>query len=137
MHLIPRLSLQTDEQLIHTACTSWWSRSGLLAIGLALLPFGGIGALVWAWAWWQVQSSRVWVTSRRLVWQQGLLDRRIVEVRVQRIDAVVVEQTLNQRLMGYGTVDVGAGALGRIRVEEVSAPMVLRAAIVETQALLH
>ncbi len=135
MSLARSLNLLPDEELLHTACTSWWSQTSLLAIGLALLPLAGVGALVLVRAWWQVQSNCVWVTTRRLVWEQGLLDRRVVEVRLQRVYAVV-EQTLNQRLLNFGTVDVGAGALGRIRVESVAAPNALRSAIAHAQILL-
>lgn len=134
MQLMPQPPLQPGEDLVYTTRTSWWSERYLLALGVALLPLAGLGGVLIARAWWSVESSRVWVTTRRVVWQQGLLDRRIVEVNLKRIDAVVVEQRLDERLMGCGTVEVGAGTLGRIRVEAVAAPTLLRDFIVELQS---
>ena len=133
MQMPPFFTLLQGEELVHTAQPSWWGQSGLVTLGVALLPLGGIGALLLAWAWWRLRSDRIWVTNLRLVWQQGLLDRRIVEVRLQRIDAIVVEQTFKERMLDYGAVEVAAGNLGRIRVDAMATPMKLREAIQRAQ----
>jgi Bacterial PH domain len=71
--------------------------AGLVAIA-ALLAFRG----VWKW-----ERTHVIVTDERLALVRGTLRRRIAAVRLERVGAVEVEQSLFGRMLGYGTLIAG------------------------------
>ncbi len=74
-------------------------------LGAALTAVGaGIGvSAVWRW-----DRTRFVVTTEKAFIVQGVVRRRARGVRLARVDAVEVEQTLLGRLLGYGTVIAGA-----------------------------
>ena len=78
-----------------------WPLSLLGALALAV----GAGlALAAVWRW---ERTRVVVTSEKLFVVQGTLRRRAAAVRLERLDAVEVEQSVLGRLLGYGTLVAG------------------------------
>ena len=78
-----------------------WPLSLLGALALAV----GAGlALAAVWRW---ERTRVVVTSEKLFVVHGTLRRRAAAVRLERLDAVEVEQSVLGRLLGYGTLVAG------------------------------
>jgi membrane protein YdbS with pleckstrin-like domain len=91
---------------------------GLLACGSLLLVAGwpwsaggaflaataAVLALVAVWRW---ERTAVVVTTQKLFVVHGILRRRAAAVRLARIGALEVEQTLLGRLLGYGTLVAG------------------------------
>lgn len=65
------------------------------------------GALLAVRAVWKWERTHVIVTDERLALVRGTLRRRIAAVRLDRVGAVEVEQTLVGRLLGYGTLIAG------------------------------
>ena len=95
---------------------------GLAGAGAALVLFGAswawtlgvAGALLLAvaagWAFlavWRWDRTEVVLTDEKLFVAYGLAQRRAAAVRLERIGAVEVEQSLLGRLLGYGTVIAG------------------------------
>ena len=72
--------------------------------GAALLAFGALLAVRAVWRW---ERTLVVVTSEKLVVVDGTLRRRAAAVRLSRVGAVELEQSLPGRLLGYGTVTAG------------------------------
>jgi hypothetical protein len=72
--------------------------------GAALVVTGALLALRAVWKW---ERTHVIVTDERLALVRGTLRRRIAAVRLERVGAVEVEQTLVGRLLGYGTLIAG------------------------------
>ena len=88
---------------------------GSLAVaGVVLLAAGALVALLAAWTW---DGTRVVVTHDALVVVRGALRRRAETVRLARVGAVAVEQTVLGRLLGYGTL-----VAGELEVPYVTAP---------------
>ncbi len=80
--------------------TGWpWS-----VAGPPLLALGAFAALLAVWRW---ERTRVVVTTEKLFVAYGIVRRRAAAVRLTRIGAVEVEQTLLGRLLGYGTLVAG------------------------------
>ena len=83
--------------------------------GLGLLVLRLVGRLV---RW---RTTAVVVTTSRIVHRSGVLSRRGLDVRLDRVNEVSVRQGLLQRLVGAGTVvvetsgDAGVVALGQLR----------------------
>ena len=80
--------------------TGWpWS-----VAGPPLLALAGLAALVAVWRW---ERTRVVVTTEKLFVAYGIVRRRAAAVRLSRVGAIEIEQTLLGRLLGYGTVVAG------------------------------
>jgi uncharacterized membrane protein YdbT with pleckstrin-like domain len=84
---------------------------GCMAIGWpasimgVLLQAGGAGiALRAVWMW---ERTRVVVTTEKLFVVHGTFRRRAAAVRLKRLGAVEIEQSLVGRVMGYGTIVAG------------------------------
>jgi uncharacterized membrane protein YdbT with pleckstrin-like domain len=90
----------------------------LLALAWQLAVIGallmGLGAVVAVRAVWRWERTRVVVTDEKVFVVQGTLRRRAKAVRLGRIDAVEVDQSLPGRLLGYGTVVVGPLSLDNV-----------------------
>ncbi len=72
--------------------------------GAALLVLGALLAVRAVWRW---ERTLVVVTSEKLLVVDGTLRRRAAAVRLSRVGAVELEQSLPGRLLGYGTVTAG------------------------------
>jgi len=67
---------------------------------------------VWSW-----DRTRVVLTGERLFIVHGTLRRRAAAVRLAKVQAVEVEQSLLGRLLGYGTI-----VAGDLEISFVAAP---------------
>lgn len=76
----------------------------LSAVGAVLLVFAAFVAVVAVWRW---DRTHVVVTSEVLFVVHGTVRRRAAAVRLARIGAVEIEQTLLGRALGYGTICAG------------------------------
>ena len=75
-----------------------------LLAGTALI---GVAALLALRAVWRWERTHVVMTDDRLALVRGTLRRRTAAVRLERVGAVEVEQSLLGRLLGYGTLIAG------------------------------
>ena len=91
---------------------------GLATIGIGLMAIGfpasiagvllqGFGAYVALRAVWNWERTRVVLTTEKLFVVHGTLRRRAAAVRLARLGAVEIEQSLVGRLLGYGTIVAG------------------------------
>jgi membrane protein YdbS with pleckstrin-like domain len=73
-------------------------------LGVALVLVAALFALRAVWRW---ERTRVIVTDEQLAVVRGTLRRRIAAVRLDRVGAVEVDQSLLGRVLGYGTLVAG------------------------------
>jgi uncharacterized membrane protein YdbT with pleckstrin-like domain len=66
-----------------------------------------LGAAVALHAVWRWERTHIVVTTEKLFVVHGTLRRRAAAVRLARLGAIEVEQSLLGRLLGYGTVIAG------------------------------
>jgi membrane protein YdbS with pleckstrin-like domain len=74
------------------------------AVGAALLVAAAFVATAAVWRW---DRTRVVLTTEKLFVVHGVVRRRAAAVRLGRVGAVQVEQSLLGRLLGYGTIVAG------------------------------
>jgi uncharacterized membrane protein YdbT with pleckstrin-like domain len=72
--------------------------------GVALQTLGAVIALRAVWDW---ERTRVVLTTEKLFVVHGTLRKRAAAVRLGRVGAVEIEQSLLGRLLGYGTIVAG------------------------------
>lgn len=76
----------------------------VMIVGPVLLTLGALGGGLAVWRW---ERTKVVVTTEKLFVVHGTVRRRAAAVRLARVPAVEVEQTVLGRLLGYGTVVAG------------------------------
>jgi uncharacterized membrane protein YdbT with pleckstrin-like domain len=77
----------------------------------------GLGAAMALSAVWRWDRTRVVVTQDKVVLVQGVVRQRARGVRLEKVEAVEVEQSVLGRVFGYGTLVAGA-----LEVEYVPQP---------------
>jgi uncharacterized membrane protein YdbT with pleckstrin-like domain len=91
---------------------------GLAAVGIGCMAIGWpasvagvilqvVGAAIVLRAVWSWERTHVVITTEKLFVVHGTLHRRAAAVRLARLGAVEIEQTLTGRLLGYGTIVAG------------------------------
>ena len=74
------------------------------AVGAVLIAAGAFFTLRAVWQW---ERTRLVVTTEKVYLLNGTLHRRAKAVRLKKIEAVEIDQSLVGQLFGYGTVFVG------------------------------
>jgi len=91
---------------------------GLAAVGIGCMAIGWpasiagvalqtLGAAIAVRAVWDWERTRVVLTTEKLFVVHGTLRKRAAAVRLSRVGAVEIEQSLLGRLLGYGTIVAG------------------------------
>lgn len=92
----------------------------LLAIGVAVQVWVGVGVLSWVvWVlvligivWWVVRPLLTWlaasytITTRRLITRRGVLTRHGHDIPLSRISDVAYEMDIIDRMLGCGTLRI-------------------------------
>ena len=122
--------LQPDETLVYATTRHWFvylraiflalvtlalligsrflpSDSGLVTV---LLIAAAIGAVLTLWFWLVGFADRAGtefaVTNRRVIYKEGLIRRRTVEMNLSAVESVDVEQSILGRMLDFGHVRV-------------------------------
>jgi uncharacterized membrane protein YdbT with pleckstrin-like domain len=91
---------------------------GLASVGIGCMAIGwpasiagaalqAVGAAIALRAVWDWEQTRVVLTTEKLFVVHGTLRKRAAAVRLSRVGAVEIEQSLLGRLLGYGTIIAG------------------------------
>jgi uncharacterized membrane protein YdbT with pleckstrin-like domain len=83
-------------------------------------------------------TSEFAVTNRRVIIKIGLVSRKTVELKLDKLESIGVEQTIPGRILGYGTIVVrGTGGTNE-PFRGIARPLDFRRAVNEaTEALSH
>lgn len=134
--------LITGEEVVYEGRISIWSLSKLLAGGVigtafifyksawVLVPFlFGIGCFTYAVI--KFASTELAVTNKRVVAKYGFVSRKTVEIGLGKIEGVEVQQSVPERILGYGSVFVSGTGSHKARIAHVHDPMAFRGAFLE------
>jgi membrane protein YdbS with pleckstrin-like domain len=132
----------TGETILREARMSWWAlwpRVVLGLLGLLLAAWGvlrqdqsgyavaGFGALMCLWfvggAMVRRSAMSVKLTARYLVLQTGLVSRHTSTVMLNRIEGLDVDQSLWQRMTGYGTLTIRGTGSEDLRLAGIADPV--------------
>lgn len=73
-------------------------------VGAGLLVVAAVAATAAVWRW---DRTQVVLTTEKLFVVHGVVRRRAAAVRLERVGAVEIDQSLLGRLLGYGTLVAG------------------------------
>lgn len=132
----------TGETILREACTSWWALWPRVVLGLAGLAFAawgllrqdqpgyaiaGFGGLMFVWfvggALMRRRAMRVKLTDRYVVLQTGLISRHTSTVMLNRVESLDVDQSLWQRMTGYGTLTIRGTGSEDLRLTGITDPV--------------
>ncbi len=142
--------LQPDEKVLAIGRMHWivFARGiGLLVVAaiLFLWPATGplnviliiAGVIVALYAivnliqnWIEKWTTEVAVTNRRVIHKRGLIRRETGEMNMDKVESVVVDQTILGRILNYGSIVVRGTGAGIEGLHHIARPLELRSAIV-------
>ena len=130
------------ESVLREARMSWWAlwpRVFLGLVGLAIAGWGllrqdqagyavaGFGGLMFVWfvgsALLRRSAMNVKLTARYLVLQTGLVSRHTSTVMLNRVESLDVDQSLWQRMCGYGTLTIRGTGSEDLRLAGITDPV--------------
>ena len=95
-------------------------RTGLLGVSLILFLFGGLNLLR---AWLRRISTEIIVTNRRIILKTGLVGRQSIEMNLDKVESVLVNQSVLGRMFDYGALVIRGVGAGLEPVANVAAPL--------------
>lgn len=105
--------------------------------GIIQLAFRGLGLVLAAYgflsltaSWIEKWTTEVAVTDRRVIHKRGLIRRETGEMNMDKVESVVVDQSILGRILGYGSIVVRGTGAGIEGLHHISDPLTLRSAIV-------
>ncbi|HEY9028385.1 MAG TPA: PH domain-containing protein [Burkholderiaceae bacterium] len=145
------MSATTDpsagETILREARLSWWAlwpRVLLGLVGLVVVAWGllrrdqlgygvaGFGALAFLWfmggALMRRSAMSLKLTDRYVVLQHGLVSRHTSTVMLNRVESLDVDQSLWQRMTGYGTLTIRGTGSEDLRLAGLTDPVGFQAA---------
>src|SRR5947208_843643 len=123
--------LQPGETVITTGRMHWiiYARGVLIVVAglvIAMLPLpdsfawlqrvtGGLvvllGLFFLAVSWIEQTTTEIAVTNKRVIQKRGLIRRLTGEMNMDKVESVIVDQSLLGRILGYGSITVrGTGS---------------------------
>ena len=123
-------SLVEGERVVHKARMSYWSQAWLIALGLATLVVG-VGLVFLAWAWVNIRSTEIAITSKRVIAKFGFIRRSTVEINLDKVEALRVEQGFWGRILNYGTILLSGAGTSVAPMRDIADPLVFRRKFME------
>jgi uncharacterized membrane protein YdbT with pleckstrin-like domain len=138
--------LQPGESIVYASRLHWmiylwgWLVLALGLLGLLLLPWNslrglffyaslavcaaGLGMLVVAWV--KRVTTEIAVTNKRLIYKEGFISRRTMEMNLDKIESIDVNQTIPGRVLDFGTIVVRGTGSGLEPLTRIDSPIELR-----------
>ncbi len=114
------------EALIYRARISIVSLLPLILLGLVALPLFGLGLVFWIWAWIKYATTELAITNKRVIAKSGLIQRKTMEMFLNKIESVQVEQGVLARMFDYGTVTISGTGVSSAPFANIAAPLEFR-----------
>lgn len=126
-------ALVKDEKIVHIGHISLWSLSHLIALGLVLLPVFGLGLIFLVMAFVRYKTTELAITSKRVIVKLGFIQRRTVEININKVESIQVDQAILGRIFNFGTLVISGAGNPQAPITGISAPMEFRKAFIEAQ----
>lgn len=105
-------NLTNNERVILRAKVSWWSQIWMFLFGAILLAAYGLGLILIIVAVLRVMTTELALTNKRVIAKTGFIRRDTVELRLDRVEGLIINQGIVGRILNYGTVLVtGTGGI--------------------------
>jgi hypothetical protein len=85
-----------------------------------------IASVTAAATWLKRRTTEIAVTDRRVIYKAGVIQRHTAEMNMDKVESVLVDQSVLGRLLNYGTVDIRGTGEGIENLRYISSPISLR-----------
>jgi len=72
------------------------------------------------------RTTEIAVTDRRVIYKAGVIQRHTAEMNMDKVESVLVDQSVLGRLLNYGTVNIRGTGEGLENLRYISSPISLR-----------
>ena len=98
----------------------------IVALVLMGIAIARIGWVVWDW-----RNTEFLVTTRRIVRAEGILNKRMVETSLEKVNDAILTQSMFGRLFGFGDLDIltAADEMGGIEDYPIADPVDFKVAM--------
>lgn len=104
-------NLTTNERIIKNAKVSWWSQWQMIVLGVLTIGFM-IGIIFFICAIIRVMTTELALTNKRVIAKTGFIRRDTIELRLEKVEGLIISQGIIGRIFNYGTVIVsGTGGI--------------------------
>ena len=97
-------------------------RLGLMGAAVLVLVLGLFQMLR---AWLKVAGTEITVTSLRVIYKTGIISRNTLEMNLDKVESVLVQQSLLGRMIDYGTVIIRGVGTGLEPIRNIGSPLLL------------
>jgi uncharacterized membrane protein YdbT with pleckstrin-like domain len=92
----------------------------------AFVLFAGFAVLAAIKEWLEQWITEIAVTDRRVIYKTGLIRRHTAEMNMDKIESVIVDQSVLGRLLNYGSIHIRGTGEGLSHLHYISSPILLR-----------
>jgi len=98
-------------------------RATILAVGVVVLVAAALSLIV---AFIRRTTTEIAVTSRRAIYKTGVVRRITSEISVDKIETVLVDQSILGRILNFGTIVIRGTGGGLEPVRNIGDPLTFR-----------
>jgi hypothetical protein len=73
--------------------------------------------------WLQQWVTEIVVTDRRVIYKTGLIQRHTAEMNMDKVESVIVDQSILGRLLDYGSIHIRGTGVGLEHLHYISSPV--------------
>lgn len=108
-----------------------WGAPDAQGVGAAVaLVLGIIALLNFLRAWFKRFTTEIAVTDRRVIFKEGFVRRKTVEMNMTKVESVDVNQSILGRMFDYGDIIVRGTGHGLEPVHSIAHPIAFRNAVI-------
>jgi uncharacterized membrane protein YdbT with pleckstrin-like domain len=77
-------------------------------------------------AWFRRWTTEIAVTNKRIIYKRGFIQRKTIEMNMDKVESVDVDQSILGRILDYGNVELKGTGSGFEPLRTIAAPLELR-----------
>ena len=104
-----------------------WQALAAAALAAVLLVTGFLRLFS---AWVRRTTTEIAITDRRIIFKEGFIRRRTMEMNMNKVETVDVVQSIAGRLLNYGTIIIRGSGSSYEPLRLINNPIIIRTAIV-------
>ncbi len=101
-----------------------------LVAGTIGVFFLAVGVLLMLKAWVRRVTTEIAITDRRIIFKEGFVRRRTMEMNMSKVETVDVVQSIPGRIFNYGTIMIRGTGSSYEPLRLIADPLAIRTAIV-------
>lgn len=124
--------LIAGEKVLGHGHISLWALSPYIVFGVLLTPIV-VGLFLLGYAFIIYKTTEIAITNKRIITKFGFISRETSEMNLQRIEGIMVKQSVLGRLFDFGDLYFSGTGHQQAPVRHISQPILFRKVFMEAQ----